>query len=150
MTGMLEWIIAVAAVLALIVSGAAFFYSRRATLAAEEAAAAAGRAAGVAERQEQRDLEDAHRRAVRWRPERLGSATIKLWNDGEGTAYDVRVEVSEGAQIIGGPQVNGTTINSGEGVRVPASTAGYGHHREFLVHWRASPGSPEESRTLEL
>ncbi len=145
-----EWIVAVAALLALIVSFAAFLYSRRATLAAEESAAAARRAAAVAERQEQRDLEDAERRAVRWRPERLGTASVKLWNDGDGTAHDVRVEVSEGAQIVGGPQVYGVTVHSGEGVRVPASTAGYGVHRELLVHWRTSPSGPEESRTLEL
>jgi Flp pilus assembly protein TadB len=55
-----DWIVAIVAVLAVLISVAAFLYSRRATIAAE-------RSTAVTERQEQRQLEEAAERAVRWR-----------------------------------------------------------------------------------
>lgn len=152
-----NWIASVVAVLALATSLAAFLYSRRATLAsersataAEQSALAADRSAAVAEREERRQMRDADERAVRWRVEQLGSASVMLRNSGEGTAYDVIVEVREGAQIVGGAQVNGATVFSGEGVRVPASTAGMGRHKQLDVHWRTSVEAPVQTRTVDL
>jgi hypothetical protein len=96
----LEVIAAVAAVAALLVSVAAFLYSRRSTLAAERSATeakrsadAAERSVDVAEREEERARAEADERAVRWDYKRTGQAEATLTNVGEGTAFDVRVEV---------------------------------------------------------
>jgi hypothetical protein len=155
--GLTDLMAAVVAVLALALSVAAFLYSRRATwaseraaAAAEQSAAAADRSAAVAEREEGRRLKEVEERAVRWRPEPLGNAAVMLRNVGDGTAYDVRVEAREGDQIVGGAQVNGATVPGGEGVRVPASTAGLGRHKQLDVHWRTSQESSVQSRTVDL
>jgi hypothetical protein len=145
------------ALLALALSGGAIYYSRRATKASERSAKAsecsaeaASRSAGVAEREEQRQAREAEERAVRWKPEAVGTATVRFVNIGDGTAYDVAVEVREGNAIVGGRQVNGATVHSGDSVRVPASTAGLGTHRQFDVHWRTSPEGPVQTRTIDI
>ncbi len=145
------------ALLALVLSGGAIYYSRRATKASERSARAselsadaASRSAGVAEREEQRRGREAEERAVRWHPEAISTAMVRLRNTGEGTAFDVRVEIREGNQIVGGPGVNGATVPSGDSVRVPASSAGLARHRQFDVHWRTSPEGPVQSRTVDV
>lgn len=151
-----DWIAAVVAVLALAISIAAFIYSRRATMASE-------RQAAVAERQERRALEEAAERAVRWRfmpqprvifsdtPARgSGGDVLSITNEGDGTAYDVRVELRDGDQVIGGPLVNGELVHRGEWVGMPSATAGYGPNEQFLVYWRTAPDGPERSQRFDL
>jgi hypothetical protein len=153
------------AVLALLVSVGAVLYNRRGTHAAERSAKAseqsaeaasrsaeaASRSAAVAEREERRQLEEAALRAVRWEVLRVGSAVLSLVNRGDGNAYNVRVEVAEGMQVVGaGPVVTRELIRSGESLRVPASTGGYGMHRELQVWWRTVPDGPEQSQRFEL
>ena len=151
-----DWIVAVVAVLALLISIGAFIYSRRATIAAE-------RSTAVSERQEQRQLEEAAERAVRWRfapePVVIFSTTpartydegmTQMVNEGDGTAYDVRVELHEGSQVIGGPLLNGATAPSNEWVRLSRGTAGYGEHQEVRVYWRASPDGSIRFRHFDL
>jgi hypothetical protein len=151
------------ATLAFLLSAGAIAYTRRATRASEQAAEAASRSATVAERAEQRQLEESADRAVRWRfmpePRVVFSNTpagihddrmTSMTNEGDGTAYDVRVELHEGPQIIGGPLVNGATVHSNESVRLPANTAGYGEHQELRVYWRVTVDGPVRSRHFDL
>src|SRR4051812_25906897 len=104
-------------VFAVVISVFALVYSRRATISSE-------RSTAVSERQEQRQLDEAAERAVRWRflpqpvvvfagePKRDTSHdVISMANEGEGAAYDVRVDLYEGDTLVGGPLVNGATIH---------------------------------------
>jgi hypothetical protein len=113
-----DWIVAIVAVLALLISVAAFLYSRRATIAAE--------------------------RAVRWRfaaepqvffantqpQKRASDAMTQMVNEGDGTAYYFVVALHQGPQVIGGPLLNGATVHSNDWVRLSPSTARYGEHQE--------------------
>lgn len=141
-----EWLVAIAAVAAVIVSVVALIYSRssarsakRSAIAAEESADAAKRTADVAERDERRKLEDAEQRAVRWEVERLGSAFVKLWNTGDSTAHDVYAEASESVRIVSQtPPVQGDTIHAGTGVRIGASSYD-GDDGHLTIRWRNQP-----------
>jgi hypothetical protein len=158
-----DWIVAVVAVLALVISILAFLYSRRATIASE-------RSAAVLERQEEWQFEERAQRAVRWRfewpprvyffpddstsestePTEPTNDRVTMLNEGDGTAYDVRVELNEGGQVIGGPLLNGITVHSNERVQLPASTAGYGRHKELTVSWRVTSNGRTRSRHFDL
>jgi len=151
------------AVLAFLLSVGAILYTRRATRASEQSAEASSRSAAVAERAEQREVEEAAERAVRWRfapgPRVVFSGMplaenadrmTQMVNEGESTAYDVRVELHEGPQVIGGPLLHGATVHSNEWVRLARSTAGYGEHQELRVYWRVGSNGPVRSRHFDL
>lgn len=126
--------------LAFLLSVGAMVYTRRATKAAERSADAAARSAVVAEREEQRQLHDAEDQAVRWRPERLGNGAVKFWNEGTGTAYDVDFEITEGAQMFGGPLRDvGGKVHPGDGVRISVSDRAGG---DVTITWALRPGGP--------
>jgi hypothetical protein len=151
------------ATLAFLLSAGAIVYTRRATQASEQSAEAASRSAAVAERAEQRQLEEAAERAVAWRfaPEPVtvfsdmpagtyDDGMTQMVNEGDGTAYDVRVEVHEGMQVLGGPLLHGATVHSNEWVRLAKSTGGYGEHKEGHVSWRVTRDGPVRSRHFDL
>ncbi len=146
------------ACLALMVAAGAGYFSwqatkaaRRSASASEQSAEAAARSAGVAEREEQRRLEEAELRAVVWRPEREGDAVLKLWNAGDSTAFDVHVDVSPGARVVGIPDVAGEAVRSGDGVRVGASTRDFDAGDEGLVvRWRGTPDGAVREWTYRL
>ncbi|MGY1751093.1 hypothetical protein [Modestobacter sp. SYSU DS0511] len=149
--------VAVTAVVALVLSFLAFVYSRRSTLAAETAAAearrsadAAERSADVAEREEERAREEAEERAVRWALDRVGGATAHLVNTGEGTAYDVRVQVPEAMRVVGG-HAAADELPAGGKLPVGVSRRMSAPARSGLtVRWRTRPGGPERSSMLLL
>jgi len=133
----------------------AFLYSRRSTLASERsaieaqrAAAAAERSADVAEREEQRVRDEAEERAVRWSLDRVGDAGGHLANTGEGTAYDVHVEVPEAMRVVGARTIadelpGGAKLPVQLSRRMSAPLGG-----AVTVRWRTAPGGPQ--RTVRL
>jgi hypothetical protein len=132
-----------AAVLALILSTAAVFYSRRAAQAAHRSEIAARCSAEFAggEQRARRQIAEDH--AIRWRLTRQGAATNDLVNIGDKTAYDVRVEVPAGMDIVGLPteraQIpSGDTITLGVARSRMASQGG-----TIRVRWRDAPGAPD-------
>jgi hypothetical protein len=138
-----SWIIAVVAVLALLASTAALLYSRRAAQAARRCEAAARRAANFAAVVQRAQLELVAAHANRWKLARRGAATNDLVNIGDTTAYDVRVEVPPGMNIVRLPTErdevpSGDTITLGVARSRVASDGGM-----IRVLWRDAPGGPE-------
>jgi hypothetical protein len=138
-----DWIVAVLAALALLVSTAAFYYSRRAARAAHRAEAAAQRSASfVASVQTaRRKMEEAH--AIRWKLTRQGAGTNDLVNIGDKTAYDVRVEVPADMDLLRLPTERaqippGGTITLGVSRSKRATQSG-----TVRVLWRDAPDAPD-------
>ncbi len=138
-----DWILAVVAILALVASAVALLLSRRAVRTAERSEAAAWRAADFAAVVQRAQLALHQDHANRWKLTRHGAATNDLVNVGHTTAYDVRVEVPAGMNILRLPteraQVpSGDTITLG--VARSKMTSGGGMIR---VLWRDLPSGPE-------
>ncbi|TYP82017.1 hypothetical protein [Blastococcus xanthinilyticus] len=139
------------AILALIISLVALYYARRATVANEDAAIAAGRQADVAERAEQQARAEAEANAVRWRVDRLGTAAIKLNNDGPESAYDVRVLAPTAAQVHGRPLPDGETVRGYTSIRVWVTQfTGGGEEDQLTVLYRLEPQGPQRTWTHPL
>jgi hypothetical protein len=132
------------ALLAFLLSVGAIVYTRRATRAAERSAEASSRSAAVAEREEQRQLEETEARAVVWVVKRTGSAALRLTNAGEVTAHDVRVVVPSIAQVVGRPLPNGVSVHRGTEIIIGAVE--YRARGQFMdVFWRLDPNGSEMS-----
>jgi hypothetical protein len=150
-----DWVVPGTAVAALLLSAAAFVYSRRSTLAAERSAteaqrsaAAAERTADVAEREEQRVQAEVEERAVKWELDRSGNAAAYVTNAGDGTAYDVHVEVPEEMRVVGehtaAPELPaGGQLRVGVARRMSASPGS-----RITVRWRNRPEDAERTTTL--
>lgn len=141
MTG---WISIGISVLALIASGLA-------TVSARRSADAAARSAAVAERDEQRQLEEAERNAVRWRlePDELHQTAegyaFRLTNDGTKPALHVFLTLPRDSQQRGDVP-EGRTINAGSFVTFEAFPPGGTmsmSSAEVLVRWRVRPHGDE-------
>ena len=131
------------ALLALLLSAGAVLYSRRAALSAQRSEAAAHNYANFAagERSVRREILREH--AIRWTLTRNGAATNDLVNIGDKTAYDVRVMVPAGMNIVGLPTElaevpSGGTITLGVARSRQASQGGI-----IRVLWRDAPGGPD-------
>lgn len=138
-----DWIIAVVAALALLVSTAALVYSRRAALIARRSEARAGQAAAFAAVVQGAQLRLAQAPPIRWRLTRHGAATNDLVNIGDTTAYDVRVEVPPGLDVVRLPTErnelpSGDVITLGVARSRVASDGGV-----IRVFWRDVPGGPQ-------
>jgi hypothetical protein len=140
---MTEGVVVGLAALALLVSAASVFYCRRAVLAARRSEEAAQRCAEFAagEQTARRKIMKDH--AIRWTLTRHGAATNDLVNIGDRTAYDVRVEVPAGMDVLGLPTEwaevpSGGTITVGVARSKLAYTGGTIH-----VRWRDAPDEPE-------
>ncbi|TFV86203.1 hypothetical protein E4P40_13200 [Blastococcus sp. CT_GayMR20] len=137
-----DWITAGVAVLAFLLSVAAFVYSRRATRAAEASAKAADRSAAVAEREEKRQAQEAEERAVRWQLTSTGRyRPNRLTNVGDGTAYDVQVQVADDIKVQDHPyekEVIGPNSSMLVGIAVTMDSA----DDTVTVRWRNSPDGP--------
>jgi hypothetical protein len=122
--------------------------AQRSADSSERSAAAAERSADVAERQEHRAHVEAEERAVRWVLERRGNAAAHLTNTGEGTAYDVRIEVPEEMRVIGA-STTATQLPSGGQLRLGVSRRMSAAPRSRVtVRWRNRPDGPERTGTV--
>jgi hypothetical protein len=132
------------AVLALLVSAAAVVYSRRAARAAFRSEAAAHRAAELSAGEQWARRQIAQDHAIRWRLMRQGAATNDLVNIGDRTAYDVRVEVPAGMDVVGLPTAR-AQVSSGGTVTLGVSRSRMAACQDgaIRVHWRDAPGGPE-------
>jgi hypothetical protein len=142
-----DWILAGVAALALLVSIAAVVLSRRAVQAAHRAEAAAhgSREAAAGELWARRKLAQEH--AIRWTLTRHGAATNELVNIGDKTAYDVRVEVPEGMDVLGLP-TEYVQVLSGESVTLGVARSRLGSRDALIrVRWRDAPGGAEREWT---
>ena len=138
-----DWIIAGVAVLALLVSTAALVHSRRAALIARRSEARAEQAVAFAAVVQGAQLKLAEAPPMRWRLTRHGAATNDLVNIGDRTAYDVRVEVPAGLDVVGLPTERNEVPSGGAitlGVARSRVTTDGGVIRVF---WRDVPGGPE-------
>lgn len=143
-----DWITAALALAALLVSLWALKYSRDSAAAAKTSAEAADRSAGAAEREEARQLEEAERRAIVWRVNRVGNAVVNLWNDGEAVAYDVVVTVDPGSAVDGINTPDGGEVHPQNSLRIGCST-GYGAGDPFIdLVWRRKPGGELQQARL--
>jgi hypothetical protein len=140
---MTDWIVAVLAVLALLVSTAALIYSRRAALAAGRSQAAAQRSADFAAGEQRARRKMAEDHAIRWKLTRRGAATNELVNIGDKTAYDVRVEVPAGVDLLGLPTER-AQIPSGATITLGVSRSRMASHGGHIrVLWRDAPDAPD-------
>ncbi len=139
-----DWIIAVVAVLALLVATAALVSSRRAVRTAQRSETAAHTAAtfaGVVQTAQQRALRI---HPIRWKLTRHGAATNDLVNIGEQTAYDVRVEVPDGMNILGLPTER-AQVPSGDTITLGVARSRLGSDGAVIrVTWREAPGGPDK------
>jgi hypothetical protein len=140
-----DWIVAGVAILALLVSTTALFYSRRAAQAASRSEVAARRSAECAAGEQIARRKAAKEHAIRWTLTRHGAATNDLVNIGDHTAYDVRVEVPAGMDILGLPtqraqMPSGDTFTVGVARSKIASNGGV----MIRVLWRDAPDGPDQ------
>jgi hypothetical protein len=103
----------------------------------------------VAERKEQRELEEADRTAVEWRLDRHGAhtaetVTLRLTNAGKRAALDVHVDLPSHFQVVGASEPRGHTIAAGSAVvfevAPPRRDVG---GSEVAVRWRVHSDGPE-------
>jgi site-specific recombinase XerD len=138
-----NWVSNTIAIVALIASGVAIFYSRRATKAAVESALHAKRSADVAERQEQRDLEEAEETAVRWLLEPVDAVdqfyAIRLTNVGSRRAVGVRMTLPRDAQTIGIGPPEGEDMDPGVPRTVEIAAMGGLLQSVVKVEWQMRP-----------
>jgi hypothetical protein len=138
-----DWIIAVVAALALLVSTAALVISRRAALTARRSVAEAREAAAFAAVVQGAQLRLAQAPPIRWRLTRHGAATNDLVNIGDKTAYDVRVEVPAGMNIVGLPTER-DEVPSGDAITLGVAQSRVASDGGMIrVFWRDVPGGPE-------
>ena len=138
-----DWITAVVAVLAFILSAVALVYSRRATRASEASAEAARRSTAVAEREEQRLAQEAEEQAVRWQLTGTGQyRPNRLTNLGSGTAFDIRIEMADNIKVLGMPyerEILGPNSSMLVGLALDMDTT----DDTVTVRWRNSADGPE-------
>ena len=140
---MTDWIIAVVAALALLVATAAFVDSRRAALIARRSEAQARQAAAFAAVVQGAQLRLAEAPPIRWRLTRHGAATNDLVNIGDTTAYDVRVEVPAGLDVVGLPTERGE-VPSGDAITLGVARSRVASDGGVIrVFWRDVPGGPQ-------
>jgi hypothetical protein len=137
-----DWIVAAAAVLALLVSGAALAYGVRAfrTAARAEAAAKTAREFAAGEQKARRMLAEDH--AIRWRLTRQGAATNELVNIGDRTAYHVRVLIPKEVDLLGLPTER-SELPSGESITIGVARSKLATQQIIRVLWRDSPHAPD-------
>ncbi|MCV2491352.1 hypothetical protein OF117_18550 [Geodermatophilus sp. YIM 151500] len=140
--GVSDGIVAAVAVLALLVATLALFYSRRAARAAGRSEAAAQRAADLAagEQSARRRLVQDH--AIRWALKRQGAATNDLVNIGDAIAYDVRVEVPQGMDLLGLPTAR-AEVPSGDSITIGVARSAASRGGIIRVLWRDAPDGPD-------
>jgi hypothetical protein len=139
---MTDWIIAVVAALALLVSTAALVHSRRATLIARRSEAQARQAAAFAAVVQGAQLRLAQAPPIRWRLTRHGAATNDLVNIGDKTAYDVRVEVPAGWDVVRLPTER-DEVPSGDAITLGVARSRVASDGGVIrVFWRDFPGGP--------
>jgi hypothetical protein len=137
-----DWIIAVVAVLALLVSTAALVHSRRAALIARRSQTQARQAAAFAAVVQTAQLRLAEARPDRWRLTRHGAATNDLVNIGDKTAYDVRVEVPAGWDVVRLPTER-DEVPSGDAITLGVARSRMASDGGVIrVFWRDVPGGP--------
>jgi hypothetical protein len=142
-----DWIVVTVAVLALLVAAAAFFYSRRAALAAERSEAAARLSADYVAGEQRARRKQAENHAIRWQLIRHGAATNDLVNIGEKTAYDVRVEVPAGMDLLGLP-TDRAEVPSGDTITLGVARSRMGSLGGTIrVLWRDAPDAPDREWT---
>lgn len=146
---MIGWIGLGISVLALVASGASVVYSRRSAGAAGSSAESAARSAAIAEREEQRRLEEADRTAVRWRlePDALHQSAegyaFRLTNDGTRPALRVFLKPPREAQQRGNVP-DGQTINAGSAVEFELFPPAIDMSRtEMVISWQITQGGEE-------
>ena len=139
-----DQIVVGAAVLALLMSSAAVFYSRGALQVARRSEIAAQRHAEFAAGEQQARRQMAKEHAIRWTLTRNGAATNDLVNIGEQTAYDVRVEVPDGMNILGLPTER-AQVPSGDTITLGVARSRLGSDGAVIrVTWREAPGGPDK------
>jgi hypothetical protein len=138
-----DWVVAAAAVLALLVSAAALAYGVRADRRAARAEVAARLATQFAAGEQRARREQAHDHAIRWRLMRQGAATNELVNIGDETAYDVRVVLPQGVDVLGLP-TDRPELRSGESMTIGVARSKLGTRRVAIrVLWRDAPDAPD-------
>jgi hypothetical protein len=142
-----DWIVAIIAVLALVVSTAAFLYSRRAALAADRSEAAARLSADYVAGEQRARRKKAENHAIRWQLIRHGAATNDLVNISDKTAYDVRVEVPAGMDLLGLP-TGRAEVPSGDTITLGVARSRVGSQVGVIrVLWRDAPDAPDREWT---
>jgi hypothetical protein len=132
-----QFMTAVTALLAFVVSVLALIYSRRAARAAERSAEAATRSASIAE-------QDAEARAVRWELSIVGEYNwvkrANIENTGERTAHNVSASWIctniEHEVLDLGSYLDVDAVPPGSAIQVPVPDY---VHRDVVVRWRNRP-----------
>ena len=137
-----DWIVAAAAVAALLLSGAALAYGVRAARTAARAEATAQTAADFAAGEQRARRELAQDHAIRWRLTRQGAATNELVNIGDRTAYHVRVLIPKEVDLLGLPTER-SELPSGESITIGVARSKLATQQIIRVLWRDSPHAPD-------
>ena len=138
-----DWIVVVSAVLALALSTAALLYCRRAVGIARRSEVAAQRYADFAAGEQSARRRIVRDHAIRWTLTRNGAATNDLVNIGDKTAYDVRVEVPAGMDILGLPTER-LEVPSGGTITLGVARSKQATHSGLIrVFWRDAPDAPD-------
>ena len=140
--GAWEWIVAAAAVPALLMSAVALVYGVRAfrTAARAETTAQIARDFAAGEQKARRELAEDH--AIRWRLTRQGAATNELVNIGDRTAYHVRVLIPKDVDLLGLPTER-PEVRSGESITIGVARSKLATQQIIRVLWRDHPHAPD-------